>query len=54
MTYPIEIKERHATLSAAASALIRKRASRLSHFYEQIRKCRVTVEGPGPHHRKGT
>jgi ribosome-associated translation inhibitor RaiA len=33
---------------------IHERADRLEQFYRRIMRCRVTVEGPGRHHRQGT
>jgi ribosome-associated translation inhibitor RaiA len=32
---------------------IRQRAEKLDHFFDRIMRCRVTVEGPGTHHRQG-
>jgi cold shock CspA family protein len=53
MQTPLELKTRNLTLTEAEADEIRDRAARLDHFYEKITRCRVTVEGPGPHHRKG-
>jgi ribosome-associated translation inhibitor RaiA len=32
---------------------VRGRAAKLDHFFDRIMRCRVTVEGPGNHHRQG-
>lgn len=53
MRLPLEIAARSVTLSAPQEAEIRDRAEKLDLFYERIMRCRVTVEGPGPHHRRG-
>lgn len=48
-----EIRARHARVSDALGAEIRRRAEKLNQFYERITSCRVMVEGPGRHHRIG-
>lgn len=32
---------------------IEERIGKLDEFYDRIESCVVTVDGPGPHHRKG-
>jgi ribosome-associated translation inhibitor RaiA len=54
MRLPLEIAARNVTLPDPVQEDIRDRAAKLDHFYERIMRCRVTVEGPGPHHRRGT
>jgi ribosome-associated translation inhibitor RaiA len=53
MKLPLEIRTRHASLTAPLEEEIRERAAKLDQFYERVMRCRVTLEGPGPHHRKG-
>ena len=54
MRLPLEIVARQTALSESAAEEIRDRAEKLDQFYGRIMRCRVTVEGPGPHHRQGT
>jgi ribosome-associated translation inhibitor RaiA len=54
MRPPLEIHARNLTLADGVADEIRDRAEKLGQFYSRIIRCRVTVEGPGPHHRQGT
>ena len=53
MQLPLKITLRDIAHSEALEGLIREKASWLELFYDQIIGCRVVVEGPVRHHRKG-
>ncbi len=53
MRLPLEIRALRLALPEDVEDEIRQRAAKLERFYERIMGCRVTVEGPGPHHRRG-
>src|SRR5688500_5606220 len=53
MRLPLEICALRLTLPEDMESEIRERAAKLERFYERIMGCRVTVEGPGRHHRRG-
>src|SRR3970282_2920471 len=53
MQLSLKITLGHITHSEALEGLIREKASWLELFYDQIIGCRVVVEGPVRHHRKG-
>jgi cold shock CspA family protein/ribosome-associated translation inhibitor RaiA len=53
MQLPLQITARDASLSEAAEGDIRVKAADLDTYYDRIMSCRVVVEGPGRHHRKG-
>jgi cold shock CspA family protein/ribosome-associated translation inhibitor RaiA len=53
MQLPLKIRLRDITHSEALEGLIREKASWLESFSDQIIGCRVVVEGPVRHHRKG-
>jgi ribosomal subunit interface protein len=53
MQLPLQMSARDVSLSEAAEADIRAKAARLETYYDGIVGCRVVVEGPGRHHRKG-
>jgi cold shock CspA family protein len=53
MQLPLQITARDISLSAAAESNIRAKAADLETYYDGIMGCRVVVEGPGRHHRKG-
>jgi cold shock CspA family protein len=53
MQQPLQITARDISLSEVAEADIRAKAGDLDTYYENIISCRVVVEGPGRHHRKG-
>lgn len=53
MQMPIEVKARGLEITDFLEAEIQERAARLERFYERIVRVRVTVEGPGRHHRAG-
>lgn len=53
MNLPFELRQKDVTLPPAMAEGIQARAERLDHFFDRIMRCRVTVEGSGPHHRQG-
>jgi ribosomal subunit interface protein len=53
MQVPLQINARNISLSEAAEVNIRSKAATLETYYDGIIGCRVVVEGPGRHHRKG-
>lgn len=53
MKLPFELLQKDVALPPAMAEEIRSRAEKLDHFHGRIMRCRVTVEGSGPHHRQG-
>lgn len=53
MQLPLQISFRHMDPSPNVETAIRKRAERLDRFFPRIMGCRVVVEAPHRHHRKG-
>jgi cold shock CspA family protein/ribosome-associated translation inhibitor RaiA len=53
MAYPLHITFRNMDPSDAVDAAIRERAERLDRFYPRIMSCRIVVEAPHRHQRKG-
>jgi cold shock CspA family protein/ribosome-associated translation inhibitor RaiA len=53
MQVPLQITARGLALSDAAERDIRAKAANLERYYDGIIGCRVVVEGPVKHHRKG-
>jgi cold shock CspA family protein len=53
MQLPLQITARDISLSEAAEDNIRTKAEHLETYYDGILGCRVTVQGPGRHHRIG-
>jgi cold shock CspA family protein/ribosome-associated translation inhibitor RaiA len=53
MQSPLQITVRDLSLSEAAENDIRAKADNLETYYDGIISCRVVVEGPVRHHRKG-
>jgi ribosome-associated translation inhibitor RaiA len=53
MRLPFELHQSHITLPPADVQDIRERAEKLDHFFDRVMRCRVTVQGPGNHHRQG-
>lgn len=53
MKLPFELKQKDVTLTPTMAADIQTRAEKLDRFFDRIMRCRVTVEGPGAHHRQG-
>ncbi|MCG6918214.1 MAG: ribosome-associated translation inhibitor RaiA [Deltaproteobacteria bacterium] len=53
MIIPLQITGRDIELTEAIEESIRQRAEKLKLFYDQIMRCRVVVEAPHRHQRKG-
>ncbi len=53
MQLPLHIKFHNMDPSPAVEEAVRKRAMRLDRFFERIMACRVIIEAPHKHHRKG-
>ena len=53
MELPVQITYRNMEPSDAATARIESEAARLDNFFGRITSCRVVVEAPHRHHRKG-
>lgn len=53
MELPLQITGRDLTLSASLESEIRDRAGKLELFCDKIMRCKVVLEGPAQHHRKG-
>jgi ribosomal subunit interface protein len=53
MQFPLQITARDVSLSEAAKTDIRSKAAGLETYYDRLTGCRVVVEGPGQHHRRG-
>ena len=50
---PVHIRARGLKLPEEVEDQILERTGKLERFYARITGCRVTVEGPGRHHRRG-
>ena len=53
MLIPVQITLRHMPSSEAVMARIFAEAAKLNRYYRRITSCRVLVEAPHRHHRKG-
>lgn len=53
MKIPLQITYRGLSSSDALSHVIREEADKLEEFYDKITSCRVVVDQPHKHHRKG-
>ena len=53
MDIPLQISFRNMDRTDTVEAQVRDRASKLESFFEHITSCRVVVEAPERHHRKG-
>ncbi len=53
MQTPLQITFRGMDPSEAVADRIRERVERLEQFFDRVIGCRVTVEAPHHHHRKG-
>src|SRR5690242_20249741 len=53
MILPLQITFRHMKPSEAVAARINAEAAKLDRYYERITSCRVLVEAPHRHHRRG-
>lgn len=53
VNFPVQITYRNMEPSAALEREMREKASKLGWFCDRILHCRVVVEAPHQHHRKG-
>jgi ribosome-associated translation inhibitor RaiA len=53
MSFPVQITFRDLQPSDAMEATIRRKAEGLLKYFDRITYCRVSVAGPGQHHRQG-
>lgn len=53
MRLPLQVTFRHMPPSKAVEATVREKAAKLDLFYNRIMGCRVLVEAPHRHHRRG-
>lgn len=53
MELPLTINANGIPVPDTTETLIREKAARLWRFYDRIVGCRVTLEGPGGHHKNG-
>jgi len=53
MQLPLQITARDISLSEVVEADIREKAAKLDSLYDKIVRCRVILEGPVQHHRRG-
>lgn len=53
MDKPPQVVLKHVGPDGTLERDVLDRIARLERFYERIVSCRVSVEGPGPHHRQG-
>ncbi len=53
MQVPLRIVSRDFPLPAWAEGIIRERSETLDRYDPRLVGCRVQVDGPGPHHRRG-
>lgn len=53
MELPLQITSHDFALSPGIEAEIRKHADQLDTYYDRIMRCRVVVEAPVGHHRRG-
>ena len=53
MTYPVQITFKGFDTSEAVENRVRERAARLERHHRSITDCRVVLEAPHRHHRKG-
>jgi cold shock CspA family protein/ribosome-associated translation inhibitor RaiA len=53
MEFPLHVTFRNMAASAAIEANVKEKAAKLASLYEGILDCRVIVEAPHRHHRKG-
>lgn len=53
MEQPLQVTFRGLEPSEALTQAVEDRAGKLEHFFDKIESCRVIVEAPHQHHRKG-
>lgn len=53
MAIPLKLVDQGSLLSPRLAEHVDERTQKLGHFYDGVRDCRVTVDGPGQHPRQG-
>ena len=53
MPIPLKIVDRGTLLTEGLAKHIRERTDKLGHFFERIKRCRVTLDGPNQHPLRG-
>jgi len=53
MPIPLKLEDRGKLLSESLAAHIQDRTQKLGHFFGEVQRCRVVVDGPGQHPLKG-
>jgi ribosome-associated translation inhibitor RaiA len=53
MPIPLVIADHGKLLNQGLAEHIRERTDKLAHFFERVKRCRVTVDGPGGHPLQG-
>ena len=53
MPIPLKIADRGRLLSEGQAEHIRERTEKLGHFFDRVKECRVSVDGPGQHALQG-
>jgi ribosomal subunit interface protein len=53
MQIPVQVTFRHMSVSEAVEAQCWKEAAKLERYFDRITACRVVIEQPHRHHRKG-
>jgi ribosome-associated translation inhibitor RaiA len=53
MTIPLKVIDQGKLLSPRLAEHIDERTQKLAHFFDEVQACRVRVDGPGQHPRRG-
>jgi len=53
MTIPLKLMDQGNLLSPRLAEHIDERTQKLAHFFDGVQRCRVMVDGPGQHPRRG-
>jgi ribosome-associated translation inhibitor RaiA len=53
MPIPLRLVDRGGLLSESLADHIRERAEKLAHYFDRVKLCQVTVDGPGEHPLQG-
>ena len=53
MPIPLKVVDRAELLTRQLLEHVRERSEKLSHFFNRVEQCRVTVDGPGQHALRG-
>jgi len=53
MAIPLKVLDRAELLTGKLMEHVRERSEKLSHFFNRVKQCRVTVDGPGQQALRG-